>query len=201
MLILLNCFENTPQLRQTFANAGKSGNHILSVYGSGFIGQGGFDYRNMSELLGMELTVAPAGALQLNWNNAPVGGEYKFEPRFAVNDPAASVLAGYSDKKGVAAASKANVTFYGAALLDADFVQQTARRAGVHIYMAPGDNLEIGCGILSLHSASAGRKDITLRKPCYLREIFTGEVIDGSSGKVEINMNAFDSKVFAVEEK
>jgi len=200
MLILLDCFENNANLQQTFANAKKSNCHILSVYGSGLVGKNGFDVKAMSELLGMKLEIAPAGSLQVKYLDRNIGGEYKFEPRFRVADNAAETLANYSDKGGVAAASKGNVTLYGGAQLDSEFVQNIAKRAGVHVYTAAGDNFEIGGGVLSFHAASKGKKVITLKRPCKLVEIFTGETINAASGKVELDMEALTTKVFAIEE-
>ena len=79
-------------------------------------------------------------------------------------------------------------------------MQNIAKRAGVHVYTAAGDNFEIGGGVLSFHSASKGKKVITLKRPCKLVEIFTGETINATSGKVELDMEALTTKVFAIEE-
>ena len=154
----------------------------------------------MSKLLGMNIEIAPAGSLMVKYLDHNIGGEYKFEPRFRVVDNTAEMLAYYSDKGGVAAARKGNVTLYGGAQLDSEFVQNIAKCAGVHVYAAAGDNLEIGGGVLSFHAASRGKKVITLKKPCRLVEIFTGETVDATSGKVVLNMEALTTKVFSIEE-
>ena len=163
------------------------------------IGKKGFDVKAMSDLHGMQLEIAPAGTLKVKYLDRNIGGEYMFEPRFRVADKSAKVLAYYSDNGGVAAASRNNVTLYGGAQLDSEFVQNVARNAGVHGYAAAGDNLEVGGGVLSLHTASKGKKVITLKKPCKLVEIFTGEVIDASNGKAVLDMDALTTKVFIME--
>ena len=66
--------------------------------------------------------------------------------------------------------------------------------------LSAGDNFEIGGGVLSFHAASKGKKVITLKRPCKLVEIFTGETINATSGKVELDMEALTTKVFAIEE-
>ena len=198
LLVMLDCFEDTPLLRQTYANAKANGCHILTVYGNGFMGRKGVDVNAMSDVLGMKLAIAKPGTLMVKIGDKDVGGEYAFSPRFTVTDNAAKYLANYSDTNETAAATKGNVTFYGGAQLDAEFVQQIAKAAGVHIFMSAGDNLEFGGGILSIHSASKGIKQITLPRPARLTDIFSGEIIDVPDGKISIDMDVFNTRVFEI---
>ena len=198
LLVMLDCFEDTPLLRHTFANAKANGCHVLTVYGNGFMGKKGVDVNAMSDILGMKLAIATPGTLMVKIGGKDVGGEYAFSPRFTVSDGAAKPLANYSDTKETAVATKGNVTFYGGAQLDAAFVQQIAKEAGVHVFMPAGDNLEYGSGILSIHSASKGKKQITLPRPARLTDIFSGETINAPNGTFTLDMDVFTTKVFEI---
>jgi len=198
LLILLDAFADSEALRKTLAAAWESGTHILAVYGSGFFGSRGVDVNLMSALLGMRFNTLPPGNLQVRYDGSIYGGGYLVRPRFAVADPAARALCRYSDSPDVAAARKGNVTFYAGAQLPAPFLTEVARHANVHIYCDSNDNLEAGCGIISIHSVGRGRKRLRLREPAVLTEIFTGETVRAPDGIAEFPMEALSSKVFRI---
>ena len=198
LLILLDAFAASEPLRKTLAAAREHNTHILAVYGSGFFGGQGVDADLMSALLGIKLVTLPVGNLQVRYGDGIYGGGYLVRPRFAVADPAARPLCRYSDSPDVAAARKGNVTFYAGAQLPAPFLTEVARNAGVHIYCDGNDNLEAGCGIISIHSVGKGRKRLRLREPAVLTEIFTGETVRAPDGIAEFPMDALSSKVFRI---
>ena len=95
-----------------------------------------------------------------------------------------------------AVAQKGNVIFYGGALLDADFVREAARTAGVHIYCETTDNLNAGNSIVSLHCNQPGTKTIRFPEATDIVDLFTGEVLGRGVTEITFPMEGFQTRVF-----
>ena len=121
--------------------------------------------------------------------------DYPVSPRFAVADESAVPLANYAADGAVAAARKGNVIFYGGAALDAAWLREVARSAGVHIYTETDDNFFAGGNFLCIHADSAGTKVIELPRRADAVEIYTGEVLGRDTDRLEFPMKAFETKV------
>ncbi len=202
--IFLNAFEDRQELRDALAAIRKAGGVILCAYGTGFLGEGGVSAERMSALLGMRLRQAAPGSLQAVWTAPAAGGATRvlFGPpvalpvRFAVADGGAEELGRYADGGGVAIARKGRVLFCGSNQLQPELIAEAARLAGVHLWCAPGDGLSAGCGIVSLHAGSGGRKRIVLPRRSDVVDVFSGEVVARGTDAIEIDMAALSTRTF-----
>ncbi|MFA6931139.1 MAG: hypothetical protein WCT05_12505 [Lentisphaeria bacterium] len=197
LVIFLNAFADTPELRNAFAALRQQQTTILVVYGAGFIGKNGLSTKAMSDLLGMQIDIHSEGPLQLQIDAArKIGNEYPVKPRFCVSDRQAKLLGTYTDTNAAAIAEKKHTIFYGGAVLDATFVRQIARQSGVHIYSDTGDNLFVGSGIVCIHASSKGNKIIRLKNRSDAIEIYSGQVAGMQSDHLDFSMEAFETEVF-----
>ena len=196
MVVFLDAFQDSPALRRALAALKDAGTTVVVAYGAGFMDQQGVNHKNMSQLLNIKLVTINKGTLRVEFpDGRATGAEYPVQPRFAVADPDATPLARYADGGATAVARKGKLLFYGGALLDTAFLRETARAAGVHIYMESGDNLFAGGDVLSLHAITPGTKTIRLPRATDAVEIYTGEVLGRHTDTLTLEMNSFDTKV------
>ena len=104
-------------------------------------------------------------------------------------------LGWYAADDAVAVAKKGKVIFYGGVALDAQFVREVARNAGVHIYTETDDNFFAGGKFLCIHADSTGEKVIRLPQSADAVEIYTGEVLGRDTDCLMFPMKAFETKV------
>ncbi len=196
LVVLLDAFQDSPQLRQAMDALKAAGTTVAVAYGAGFMDEKGVNRQRMQELLDIQLEETAPGALRVQFPDGhAAGAEYPVQPRFTVTDPKATVLGTYADGGAVAVARKGNLFFYGGALLDTGFLRETARSAGVHIYLESGDNLFAGGDILSLHAISPGTKTIQLPRVTDAVEIYSGEILGRNTDTLSIPMESFETKV------
>ena len=171
----------------------------MVVYGAGFIDTEREEFSDtpMDELLDLNIRMVKPGSIAVKFpDGRTAGADYTVEPRFAVDDPQATALAAYaSNHKLVAAAEKGNMLFYGGALLDADFVRETARQSGAHIYCESTDNLAAGNGIVSIHCNQPGVKTIRFPEATDVVDLFGGEVLGRNVTDVSFPMKGFETRV------
>lgn len=198
LVILLGAYADTPQLRQAVEALRAAGTKFIVAYGAGFIdpAEAGFSAAPMNELLGMVIHQIGAGSIAVEFpDGRTVGADYTATPRFCVEDPEATTLAHYAAAPTLAAAAqKGNAIFYGGTLLDADFVRETAREAGAHIYCETTDNLAAGNGIISIHCNQPGTKTIRFPEATDVVDLFTGEVLGRGVTEVSFPMEGFATR-------
>ena len=199
LVMLLGAYADTPQLREAVAALKAAGTTFLVAYGAGFINPAAeeFSAAPMNELLDMEIRETRPGSLAVKFpDGRTAGADYTVAPRFAVADPLAATMASYAaDPPLAAVAQKDNAIFYGGALLDADFVRETARAAGAHIYCESTDNLAVGNGIVAIHCNQPGLKTIRFPEPTDVVDLFTGEVLGRNTTEVAFPMEGFQTRV------
>ncbi|MBP5300977.1 MAG: hypothetical protein J6Y80_06190, partial [Victivallales bacterium] len=199
LVILLGAYADTPELRKAVAALKAAGTRTMVVYGAGFIDteREEFSATPMDELMDLNIRMVKPGSIAVKFpDGRTAGADYTVEPRFAVDDPQATALAAYaSNHKLVAAAEKGNMLFYGGALLDADFVRETARQSGAHIYCESTDNLAAGNGIVSIHCNQPGVKTIRFPEATDVVDLFGGEVLGRNVTEVSFPMKGFETRV------
>ncbi|MBR6471575.1 MAG: beta-galactosidase [Victivallales bacterium] len=199
LVIFLGTFADTPQLREALAVVRENDATALFVYGVGFMGAKGVDVARMSELLGIQLAEVPGASLQVRLaDGRRVGMDCAVQPRFAVVDEEAEPLAYYAVDGAIAAARKGKSIFYGGTALDAQFVRETARAAGVHVFLETDDNFCAGGRVLCIHADSTGEK--VVRLPCRTDAVdaYTGEVLGQNCDALTFPMKAFETKVIVL---
>ncbi len=213
--VFLGDFAASPALKAALDTLRPRDVTVLVAYGAGFAGGSkAVDAAAMSNLLGMKIDEIAPGPLKLRvtdvtspWSaglrQLQFGGDYATNPRFAVSDPAATVLGRYADDSGAALAEKKvdamNLIFSGGTQLTPDLLRALARRAGVFIQNDSDDNFFAGYGISAIHAARAGRKIVRFPEPVTVTDLFTGEVLGTKVSAVEFNLKAHETKVLRTE--
>jgi len=156
---------------------------LVWYYAPGLISDSGLSAQRMGELIGMnvrQLDAAPC-AVTLSSSGATYGPGAEQSPMFCVDDPDAESLgtiAG-SDLVGLAVRHQRDYSsLYSAAPgLPWDVLMGAFRDAGVHVYSATGDPLQVGAGFTCLHTATPGEKVIHLPHPADVTDVATGRLL------------------------
>ena len=210
LFIFLDAFAPSHLLDDSIAAIKDAGGSILVAYGAGFLGKDDIN------LAGMNITRTASGPLMVELrdfsdNAARNVGENRFgttnamEPRFAINDVGAKVIGVYPDNNQPAIAvkridgSNGEIWFCGSNMLPAGLISAIAAEAGVHIYAEAGDTLFAGCGTLTLHSATAGVKKITLPKKCDVVDLYTGENVAKGTAQFQYFQEAYTTRTFLLK--
>ncbi|MBR4124834.1 MAG: hypothetical protein IKR13_01405, partial [Victivallales bacterium] len=200
--IFAGAFLDSPQLQEALDVVHENGATVLFLYGAGFMTALGVDVTRLSNNVGIQLVETDEASLQVCLANGTVtGADYLVKPRFAVADAEALVLGNYTADGAVAVAQKGKSIFHGGAALEAQFVREVARQAGVHVYTDTDDNFFAGGNFLCIHSTSAGTKTIRLPHRADAVEIYTGEIIGEDTDCLEFPMSALETKVFFLDNK
>ena len=88
--------------------------------------------------------------------------------------------------------------FWGGTVLTAEFVQQIAREAGVHIYAPAGDVVYANSRFITFHAASAGEKVLKLPQICDVVDIFEHKIVARGVRELRFNAALHDSYLFAL---
>ena len=196
LVIFAGTFLDSPQLREALEVVRNNGATALFLYGAGFMTNSGIDVNIMSQLIGIKLIITNSKSLRIQLGSGrEVGLEYRVEPRFAVADDEVTVLGRYVADDAVAVSRKGNSIFYGGVALNAQFVREVARQAGVHIYTETDDNFFAGGDFLCIHATSTGEKTIRLPHRTDAVEIYTGEILGRNTDCLVFPMKAFETKV------
>jgi hypothetical protein len=216
LFIFLNAFEDSPAARLAFDAVKKNANGILVVYGAGFVGSDTVpDLAGMSRLLGMNVKLAQPGPLAIRIddlspqafsriNETVFGTDASMDPRFAIDDTGAKALGRYVDCDEVALASKqlgmCKMTFCGSNALTPDLIAAIALDAGVHIYSYSNDPLFVGCGTLTIHTRTAGKKQFLFPESTDVVDMFTKQVLAKGVTEFSIDIPAFETRNFLLRQ-
>ena len=200
VVVFLNAFADTPQVREAYQALREKGATIVTVYGAGFLTPDGISSTSLSELAGMTLKPCSAGTLQMSFpNGTKYGADYPVETRFAVADTQTEMMAEYADGTAGAIARKGKNYFYGGAYLSPAFLREVAEQAGVHIYLATDDNLYAGAHVLSVHAIAKGEKTIRLPRECTVVDVYSDELIAENATQFTILMGATETRVLLLK--
>jgi hypothetical protein len=164
---------------------------VLWLYGAGFLTRGGLCSERMTSLTGVPVRIdlAPRPLVAETWLTGALlryGGERPLAPVITAvpeaSDSGANriwgrLVAFRDDPIFMCHRGKAHECWWsGAPQLPLRVLQELTRRAGAHLYTVSGDQVLASCGLLAVHAASAGTREIAL--PC------EATVLDASSGAV-----------------
>lgn len=168
--IVLSPFElTTDEATKLKNNLGQTGSVILWVYLPGASTGGDYSGENITNLVGMDVTLTKEKkALQAKTTGDVTYGNKnaKTGPWAHITDTEATVLATYTSRE-TAAAYKDNGTYVSAysAVPDvpAELLRKLCEMAGVHLYSADkSDVIETNNSYIAIHSAVGGEKTISL---------------------------------------
>lgn len=160
----------------------------------------------INSMVGMELEkIGPEIKAMAEFANGDqIGSLDVLQPLFAVKKSAGvEPLAVYTDAPGrIAMASvqdgSVRSIFWGGTVLTAEFVQQIAREAGVHIYAPAGDVVYANSRFITFHAASAGEKVLKLPQICDVVDIFEHKIVARGVRELRFNAALHDSYLFAL---
>jgi hypothetical protein len=140
-----------------------AGSHTLFFYAAGVCGDHAYSVPRMQRLLGMPVSQMHGVALST--------GEVQ-HPGFRVPDVT----------DGIASAGRSH--FCPAPAPTAARLRQLFRKVGLHNYCASEDVLMVGGSYIGLHTATAGKKTLTLPAPATWRDVRTGEIVAENAASV-----------------
>jgi hypothetical protein len=185
--------------------ARRTGATLLYVYAPGYVTATDLSAAHLAATTGMSVRVEPAGgpglyrvdsACPLTAGTDPtgtLGSDAEVQLRIVIDDPAAEVIARYSEGDGVAIARKTVggvPTIYCAAPAVApELLRELARSAGAHIYCETGDGIYTDGEYLAVHAATSGEKALRLRAPRRWTDVVTGHCLAESADALPRFMN------------
>ena len=168
----------------------RDGRHVIYVYADGLYAGGDPDTANIRALTGMNVirrdqlqplraAIDPAWgggdmALDLSYNERyfmfpylDTGKPKRFSPNFIIDDPSVTPVTRYAVTENVCGARReangATVWYFAVPPADNSLLRSIFREAGAHIYEDRGDALQVGAGLIVLHTAPGGERQVRLR--------------------------------------
>ena len=179
LYIFLNAFRIDAATRAAIDAKVKLANKTaVWVYGSGYVGEGGFSTVSMTALTGMTVQVHDESTeAELALTDTPHAITLKVPrhdhlgwsvgPVFSVNDPAAVALGRTGERVSLAVREFDDWrSVYSMLPLSRELLQGLCRYAGVHVYSETFDPFSASKSFVMLHTASAGPKRIVLPGKC-----------------------------------
>ncbi|MHB9105969.1 MAG: hypothetical protein ACYDCO_02835 [Armatimonadota bacterium] len=84
--------------------------------------------------------------------------------------------------------------------IDAALLRRLLRQSGAHVYLESDDNLLAGCGYVGMHTASAGKKVITLPSPADWTDERSGQVVAQNADRIEVEAGFGETLLYSITE-
>jgi hypothetical protein len=85
-----------------------------------------------------------------------------------------------------------------APILPAALLRHFAREAGVHIYLDTGEQVIAERGLIAVHAARSGRREIVLRAPSDVVDVRTGAMVATQADRFTIDLARGQTGVFRI---
>lgn len=148
----------------------KSGRSVVFMSGAGYYSNGKIDVSNISDLVGMKISISDLGYPSMTFTGSLSGEETLtgIKSQFAVNDSSATVAAKYFDGSTAGALKNVNgckVWYFGIPLTDVSALRTIFKDSGAHLYVTGGDNnvVSVGGGIIGIYSFDGGACKVNLK--------------------------------------
>jgi hypothetical protein len=209
--IFVNPFYVDRAARDAIARA-TAGKTAVYSYGSGFLNEGADD-RLVSELIGMpvhringkgaEVTFLPGeNPLLDGLSDAPFGTKAELDPLWAVDaQSGVTPLAARSDGEILVAAKRDTNglrVYVGTTDVPAAFLRNVLKVSGGHIYVDSDDVVSSDDHFLALTATAAGTKQITLRKPATVRDLYGDRTQGTDISSFEVPMAKGETRLFVL---
>jgi hypothetical protein len=207
--IFVNPFHVDRAARDAIAKA-TAGKTAVFFYGSGFF-EDEADDRLVSELIGMpvhRIDATGARATFLASDNPLLDGladvtfgtEAKLEPLWAVDTKSGvTPLAAGPDGEILVAAKQDSSglrVYVGTTAVPAAFLRNLVKVSGGHVYVDSDDVVSTDDQFLALTATAAGTKQITLRKPATVRDLFSDRVQGTDISRFDVPMTKGETRLF-----
>ena len=187
LYVLQSCTKLTPSLLKAAEKLRGRACTLVWTYAPGYTSNDGNSVENMKTLTGMDfvlcrdvtdpgVTLADGrrlGGIKVPPQHTPLA------PIFAAAKPD-KVLGRYSNGAAGLAEAKtdeARTIFSGSYVLEANWLREVAREAGVHVFSDSSDVFEANERFLMLHARNAGRKTIRLPRKTTVVDVFARETV------------------------
>ncbi|MBR1966076.1 MAG: hypothetical protein IKA22_05650 [Lentisphaeria bacterium] len=202
LYVFLNCYKYDEKFMQAVRKLQEKKCVLLWLYAPGYIKGQESSTANMKALtgIGFELITKPTSSAA-EFADKRIMGTPNAEvvPLFAVKDPAAEVLARYSNGKAAVAVKKtgkAVSVFSGAWQLDMKFVRDMLKLAGVYRYITTDDPFDACSNTAVLHARFPGRKTIMLPRKATVIDVMNKKLIGRNIDRFESDFYLHQSKCF-----
>lgn len=209
LYIFLNAFRVDESLREAIREkTTRDGKTAVWVYAPGYVQESGFSAEGIAEMTGIRVQAlderAPA-EMTLTAQEHPItravpstrAGRWEISPVFAVDDPAATVLATTAGRPSLAVKElEGRRSVYSLLPLKAEVLHGLCRYAGVHVYSDTFDAFSANAGYATLHTVTPGSKRIALPAPADVREIVTGREIGTRIDVIEEQLPAGVTRIY-----
>ena len=181
------CTKLTPALRKAAERLRKRDCTILWLYAPGYTSADGNSVANMKALTGMDFELCPdvtdpgvtlADGRNVGGVSVPKGGT-PLKPIFAAAKPD-RVLGRYANGAAGLAEVRtgaARTIFSGSYYVEAPFLKEVAKSAGVHLFSEGLDVCEANTRFVSLHVRTAGLKTIRLPRKTTVVDVFNRRLV------------------------
>ncbi len=212
LYIFLNAFHVDESLRNAIREkACREGKTVAWIYAPGYVREQGFDTEGISDLTGIrvqamdgsvpaEMTLTAEKHAITQAAPATWADRWEISPVFAVDDPAATVLATTAGRPSLAVKDVAGQrSVYSLLPLKAEIFQGLCRAAGVHIYSDTFDAFSANASYATLHTVQPGKKRIVLRAAANVREIVIGRDLGDGVSVIEEDLPAGATRIYRLE--
>ena len=202
LYVFLNCYKYDEKFQKAVAKLQQKKCVLLWLYAPGFIKGAESSLENMQQLTGMKFekfSVPYTSVVQFPDKRVMGTPEAKVTPLFAVNDPAAEVLARYRNgKAGVAMVRHGNALsiFSGAWQLDLDFINFLLKKAGIFQYSTSYDPLDASDNVIMFHARTPGRKEIKLPYKTDVLDVYSKKITARNTDKFSTDLKLHETKCF-----
>jgi hypothetical protein len=210
LYIFLNAFQISEAKKKLIDRQVKQkGRSALWIYAPGYIQEGGFDTKAMSEVVGMNISAIDTKEQTITVAKTfgkAEGLTYQTmlptAPAFAIDDPKATIVGHYagSGKPALGYKKIGTYTAYYSALggLTAPVFREIARRSGVHIYYEGASPVYINNRLIGIHRQEATTATIHLpvKGAVRLEELFDGGELTVSGGTGQLPVDAGITKLY-----
>lgn len=202
LYIFLNCFTYDDKMLAAVRKLQQKKTTLLWVYAPGYTHGTKNSTANMKQLTGIdfaesELEILPGAKLK---DGRWMGGRTtRIAPTFYVTAPGMEVLGvDETGKAGIAAVKtgKSLSVFSNAYQFDVPFLQNIARRAGVHIFSESGDPMEANDHLFSMHTRFKGKKVIKLPRKTTVLDVINRRIVAENVSEFTFDARLFSSWIF-----
>ncbi len=212
LYIFLNAFHIDESVRNAIREkACRAGKTVAWIYAPGYVQEGGFDAKGISDLTGIrvqamdgsapaEMTLTAEKHAITQAAPAAWADRWEISPAFVVDDPAATVLATTAGRPSLAVKDvDGHHSVYSLLPLKAEVFHGLCRAAGVHVYSDTFDAFSVNAGYATLHAISAGKKRIVLPAAAHVHEIVTGRDLGAGLSLIEDELPLGVTRIYRLE--
>jgi hypothetical protein len=190
----------------------KDGHVLVFFYAPGIYRDGRLDEAAMVNFTGIRLRMTtaptelrvklkPGHALTDGLEDAACGVPHKTFPVCWAEDPAATVLGTLPDgRPGLVIKPQAGWTavFSAVPMLPASLLRRIARLGGVHRYIETEDVVWASREMVAVCVRQPGLRKITLPRPAFVRDLYTGHEITKSANSFEASFGPQSTRLFTI---